>query len=98
MITKKELQEYARKLMFEMNDSEYETLQQEFEVILKQMEFIGKIPNIKEVTPMSFPFITYQATLSKDEVKENEVLTVGEVLANTKHQLHDQVKVPKVVE
>ena len=62
------------------------------------MDLIGNIPNIQEVEPMSFPFVTYQATLREDEVEEVDVLTVGEVLSNCKHQLKDQVKVPKVVE
>jgi len=98
MIEKEKLQDYARKLMFEMNDEEYLTLQKEFDVILKQMEFIEKIPNIKEVKPMSFPFITYEAKLREDVTKDSDTLTIGEVLANTKHQVQDQVKVPKVVE
>ncbi len=98
MIEKEKLKDYAAKLMFDMEDSEYETLQQEFDVILKQMDLIGNIPNIQEVEPMSFPFVTYQATLREDEVEEVDVLTVGEVLSNCKHQLKDQVKVPKVVE
>ena len=98
MIEKEKLKDYAAKLMFDMKDSEYETLQQEFDVILKQMDLIGNIPNIQEVEPMSFPFVTYQATLREDKVEEVDVLTVGEVLSNCKHQLKDQVKVPKVVE
>ena len=98
MIEKEKLKDYAAKLMFDMKDIEYETLQQEFDVILKQMDLIGNIPNIQEVEPMSFPFVTYQATLREDEVEEVDVLTVGEVLSNCKHQLKDQVKVPKVVE
>ena len=46
MIEKEKLEMYAEKLLFKMNDSEYETLQQEFEVILKQMDLIGKIEGI----------------------------------------------------
>ncbi len=96
MIEKEKLREYAHKLMFDMNDDEYETLQQEFEVILEQMEFIGQIPNIKDVEPMTFPFTNEDASLREDEV--GDYLTVDEVLSNTKHQVRDQVKVPKVVE
>ena len=40
------LEEYAKKLMFEMNEDEYKTLEAEFEVILKQMEFIDNIKDI----------------------------------------------------
>ena len=80
MIEKEKLREYAHKLMFDMNDDEYETLQQEFEVILEQ----------------TFPFTNEDASLREDEV--GDYLTVDEVLSNTKHQVRDQVKVPKVVE
>jgi aspartyl-tRNA(Asn)/glutamyl-tRNA(Gln) amidotransferase subunit C len=96
MIEKEKLKDYANKLMFDMDDHEYTTLQEEFEVILKQMDLIGKIPNISEVSPMTFPFKNTDASLRDDEV--GDYLTVGEVLENTKHQLNDQVKVPKVVD
>ena len=96
MIEKEKLKDYANKLMFDMEDSEYETLQEEFEVILKQMDLIGKIPNISEVEPMTFPYKNEDVNLREDEVKD--YLTVGEVLDNTKYQVNDQVKVPKVVE
>ena len=96
MIEKEKLQSYAKKLMFDMDDEEYKTLQEEFETILKQMDLIGKIPNISEVEPMIFPFKNNDATLREDEI--GDYLTVGEVLENTKHQVRDQVKVPKVVD
>lgn len=96
MIEKEKLKEYAHKLMFDMKDEEYETLQKEFDVILKQMEAIDKISNLHDVSPMTFPFLLDDRCLREDEV--GDYLTVGEVLANTKHQVNDQVKVPKVVE
>lgn len=96
MIEKEKLQKYAKLLMFDMKDEEYSTLQDEFDIILKQMDLIEQIPNIKDVAPMTFPFINTDATLREDEVKD--YLTTGEVLANTKHQVDDQVKIPKVVE
>ena len=96
MIEKEKLKEYAHKLMFDMDEEEYQTLQEEFDVILEQMELIEKIPNIKEVEPMTFPFALEEATLREDEI--GDYLTVDEVLSNVKHQVRDQVKVPKVVE
>ena len=95
-ITREDLKKYASKLMFDMKEDEYETLEKEFDIILKQMDLIGEIPNIKDVEPMTFPFVTYEAELREDEVKES--LSVNEVLKNSKHTLNDQVKVPKVVE
>ncbi len=96
MIEKEKLKDYAKKLMFDMEEEEYKTLQEEFDVILKQMDLIGKIPNIKEVEPMTFPFVNEDAKLREDEV--GDYLTVGEVLSNVKHQIDNQVKVPKVVD
>lgn len=90
------LKDYAGKLMFDMKEEEYQTLQEEFKVILKQMDYIEKIEGIQDVKPMTFPFITYQAKLRKDEVKNT--LTVEEALKNAKKTEKDQVRVPKVVE
>ena len=96
MIEKDKLKDYAHKLMFDMNDEEYKTLQEEFETILKQMDLIGKIPDISKVEPMTFPFKNTDAELREDEI--GDYLTVGEVLENAKYQTRDQVKVPKVVD
>lgn len=96
MIEKEKLKEYANKLMFDMDDEEYSVLQDEFEVILKQMDLIGKIKDIEKVSPMTFPYKNTDVELRKDEI--GDYLTVSEVLENTKHQVNDQVKVPKVVD
>ncbi len=96
MIEKEKLKSYANKLMFDMAEEEYQTLQEEFAIILKQMDLIGKIPNLDNYSPMTFPFKNTDASLREDEV--GDYLTVGEVLENVKHQVSDQVKVPKVVD
>lgn len=96
MIEKEKLKKYAKLLMFDMDEEEYSTLKEEFDIILKQMDLISNIPDIENVKPMTFPFINKDAKLREDVVKD--YLTTGEVLANTKHQVDDQVKIPKVVE
>lgn len=96
MITKEKLKKYANNLMFEMSDEEYETLENEFEIILKQMDLIDKIEGINNVEPMTFPFINCNAS-PRENVMGNS-LTIDEVLQNTTNQLNNQVKVPKVVE
>lgn len=98
MIEKEKLKKYANKLMFDMEDSQYSTLQEEFDTALKQMDLISKIPNISSVEPMFFPFINEDVELREDVVIENDELTVDEVLMNAKSVSKDQVKVPKVVE
>ena len=96
MINKELLEEYAKKLMFKMNDEEYKTLEEEFNIILKQMDLIGKIKNIKEVKPMTYPFINTDATLREDEI--DNTITTTDLLQNAKEKERNQIKIPKVVE
>lgn len=96
MVTKEKLKSYASKLMFDMDDAEYEILLSEFDVILRQIELINKIDNISDVKPMTFPFLDYERELREDKIEES--LEIDEVLLNAKFKVNDQVKVPKVVE
>ena len=96
MIEKEKLQMYAEKLFFRMNDEEYATLQQEFDVILKQMDIIDKIEGINNVEPMTFPF-EKEGTVFREDI-DNDNLKPEEVVKNTKDVYFEQVKVPKVVE
>lgn len=86
----------ANKLMFTMDDREYDTLLDEFDVILKQMDLIGKIENINKVEPMSYPFLLDDVALREDEVVDE--LEIDEILSNSGSNLYNQVKLPKVVE
>lgn len=96
MIEKEKLQMYAEKLFFRMNDEEYTTLQQEFDVILKQMDIIDKIEGISNVAPMTFPFEKEGTAFREDIANDN--LKPEEVVKNAKDVYFEQVKVPKVVE
>ena len=95
MVTKEKLKDYAAKLMFDMEDSEYEKTLEEFETIEKHMALIGEIENIDDIEPMTFPYVIYHANFREDEAKE--CLTNEEVLSNSKETKANQVKVPKVV-
>ena len=95
-MTNEELKKLAKSLMFEMEDSELETLSKEFEIILKQMALVENYEGISEVEPKVFPNIPEAAEFRDDEVGES--LTVDEILSNAKSTLKNQVKVPKVVE
>ncbi len=98
MITKDKLEEYAKKLMFEMNDDEYETLKDEFEIILKQMEFIDNIKDIEDVRPMTFPFdLELDDSVLREDVCNNEI-NFDDMKVNVKEYENNMVKVPKVVE
>lgn len=95
-MNKETLEMLASKLMFTMEDDEYKTLSDEFEIILKQMDMIGKIENICDVEPLIYPFELSDVCLRDDEVKEE--LEIDDILINSGDNLYNQVKLPKVVE
>ena len=86
----------ANKLMFTMDESEYDTLLEEFDIILKQMDFIGNIPDIENVEPLIYPIEKTFASLREDIVLEE--LPLEDILLNSGSTLYNQVKLPKVVE
>lgn len=94
-ITIEKLKDYAGKLMFDMDEKEYETLKNEFNIILKQMELFDKFDNIKDVEPMTFPF-PIDTQLREDVSKDN--LEIEDVLKNAKEVIGREIRVPKVVE
>lgn len=93
---KKTLEVLASKLMFTMNEEEYDTLSDEFKVILKQMDLIGKIDGINEVEPLIYPFSLDNVMMREDKVVDE--MNIDDILANSGDTLYNQVKVPKVVE
>ena len=98
MITRDVLDNLAKKLMFKMNDEEYKTLENEFDVILKQMEFIDKIDGIEEVIPMTFPFeLNLDDNYLREDVYKNEI-DFNDMVINVKDYDDNRVKVPRVVE
>ncbi len=96
IMDKEKLEMLANKLMFTMNESEYKTLSDEFEIILKQMDLIGKIDNINEVEPMFYPFELSNVNMREDKVEDE--LDIDDILLNSSSTLYNQVKLPKVVE
>lgn len=95
-MNKEILKMLASKLMFTMKEEEYDTLLDEFDIILKQMDLIGHIDNISEVEPMVYPFALTDRTLREDIVVDE--LSIEEILSNSENNLYNQVKLPKVVE
>ena len=98
MITRDVLDKLAKKLMFKMNEEEYQTLESEFDIILKQMEFIDKIDGIENVNPMTFPF---DLELDDNDLREdiyNNDIDFNDMVINVKDYDDNRVKVPKVVE
>ena len=89
------LKDCANRLMFDMSEEQYKTLENEFDIIIKQMELIGKIEGVDKAQPMTFPFNVTTDYLREDEV--GIVLNKEEVLSNAKDVRDGQIKLPKVV-
>lgn len=94
-VNKEVLKTAANKLMFTMEESQYDTLLDEFDVILKQMEIIGKIPGVDEVEPMTFPFEISTSYLREDVTEKP--LDRDEALKNASDVVDGQIRLPKVV-
>jgi len=90
-----ELKLLANRLMFDMQEKEYETLQEEFETILTQMEVLGEIEGADDMEPMAFPFVYESIGLREDE--PGDVLTKEEVLTNANDTCDGQIRVKKVI-
>ena len=98
MLDKNKLDDLAKRLMFKMEDYEYETLLKEFDITLKQMEFISNIKGIDRVEPMFYPFdLELNDSYLREDVYDNEI-DFNDVLVNIKEYEGSKVKVPKVVE
>ncbi len=96
-MTRDRLEILAKKLMFEMNDLEYETLEREFEIILKQMDLIDGIKDIDNVVPMTYPFdLELDDSYLRDDISNNEIC-FDDMKINVKDYENEKIKVPKVV-
>ena len=93
---KEVLKDAAHRLLFDMSESEYDTLLDEFNIITKQMLVIGEDPSIDKYEPMTFPFECTTSFLREDT--PDIPLTREEALRNANHKAGGQIKLPKVVQ
>ncbi len=85
----------AHRLLFDMSESGYEMLLKEFDVLIQQMETIGKIEGLEDYEPMTFPFDCTVDVLRED-IPETP-LPRDEALKNAGNVQDHQIKLPKVV-
>ena len=95
MFTKEEIKTFADKLLIGLTDEEVDTLLDEFDVIKDNMELIDKIPNLKEVEPLHFPYDMKNDSLREDIAEES--LTIDEIIQNCDATIEGCIEVPKVV-
>lgn len=94
-INKDVLKDAANRLLFDMKDSEYDTLLSEFDSIQHQLSLMGKIEGVNETAPMTFPFDVSIDFLREDEPETP--LAIDDVLKNAGEVKDGQIKLPKVV-
>lgn len=94
-IGKELLREAANLLLFDMSEEQYDTLMSEFQITLRQMELIRKIPGIDDYEPMVYPFPVKAAGLRKDEPEKP--LDARDALRNAGSVKDGQIKLPRVL-
>ncbi len=81
--------------MLDMTEEQYALLENEFEILLRQMDLIGNIVGIDEVAPMTFPFeVTTEAM--REDIPADPT-SQADILMNVGFVEDHQIKVPKVV-
>lgn len=94
-VDKNVLKEAAKKLMFDMKESEYDTLLNEFNFVAHQMELISNIPGVDQAEPMTFPFEASTSFL-RDDIPGTP-LNREDALKNASNVVEGQIRLPKVV-
>ena len=94
-LNKETLKIAADKMLFEMEEKQYDTLLSDFALILKQMEVYNDIPGLDDATPMVFPYEITSSYLREDVA--TEPLSKDDVLKNAGDIENNQIKLPKVI-
>ena len=94
--TKEKIDKYANDLLIGLTDEERTMIQDEFDIIEKNINLINEIPNIKDIEPQSYPFEMYVDDLRSDD-EVGEEIDIDELLSNCDQVEGREVEVPKVV-
>lgn len=94
--TKEMINNYADKLLIGLTDEEEKMIVSEFDKIEENMDLINKIPNIKDIEPLSFPFEITLTDLRNDSDADEEI-PIERLLQNCDKSEGREVEVPKVV-
>ena len=94
--TKEKIDKYASDLLIGLSDEERDMIQEEFDEIERNMDLINKIPNIKDVEILSYPYESVVSDLRSDD-SVCEKIDIDELLSNCDRVEGREVEVPKVV-
>lgn len=87
---------YANNLLIGLTDEERKMIKNEFSSIEENMDLINKIPGIKDVEPLSYPFEMVLDDLRSDNDSSEEI-KIETLLQNCDQVEGREVEVPKVV-
>lgn len=88
------LKKLAKQIMFDISEQEMEELQEDFKILLEQIDLLDKI-DTDGVEEMVYPFEMETVFLREDEV--SNVIDQQAALANVNSVMAGHVHVPKVV-
>ena len=89
------LKDIADKLLFAIKDEQYPILINELTIIEKEMSLLDDIPEIKDITPMTFPFDLGNGFLREDVPSIH--LNRDELLKNANKVEEGYIVIPKVI-
>lgn len=84
----------ANQIMFDLSDNEISELQEEFEILLRQIDLLERI-DTEGVEEMVYPFEQETSFMRDDEV--DHALSQEEALSNVMTVKMGHVQIPKVV-
>lgn len=89
------LKDIADKLFLELSEDQYHLLLEEISIIEKEMSILDEIPEMKDITPMSFPFEMTSTYLREDEPQE--ALNSNDTVKNAGKSKDGYIVLPKVI-
>ena len=89
------LKDIADKLFLELEDEQYDLLLEEISIIEKEMDLLNAIPEMKNITPMTFPFEISQSFMREDI--PCEPLNNEDVIRNAGKSEDGFIVLPKVI-
>ena len=94
-VNKNIIKQCAANMMFELTDSEIETILNEFDAIYAQVSFLSSIKDVDLAQPMTFPYKEHSTILAEDVPLKP--LKRNLALKNSNTVMGNQIKLPKVV-
>lgn len=88
------LKDIANKLFLELKEEHLNLLVDEINIIEKEMSYLNEIPEMKDISPMTFPF---EAFSHAREDEPGKAMEANEVIKNAEKTKDGYIVLPKVI-